>query len=490
MELPCQRGEFKLLQKIGEGGMAEVFLAERRGQEGFRSRVALKQLHSSFAMDEYFIRQLVREAKLVGQLQHNNILRVHDLKRIEDEYFIVMEYIDGIDLAQAIYVHQQQGLTFPLSIFFHVALSLCEALEFAHNAQDFDGRPMELIHRDLKPSNVLIHHRGVVKLTDFGIAFVGDGTHTGEVVKGTANYMSPEQAAGAEKLTPASDIFSLGAVFWEMLTLERLVTGSNALSVLHRIQTMNVGLTEIANKGIEPGLRMIILRMLAKKRDLRYQTVSAVLKDLRFVADQMKVDLSPAALRQYCAKITNLARRPDLAQDVEEPGEPRVSTAVIDDAQGSTEIDSLLPTPPRGQPVPDAETTTETRDTGSPDRDQDAVGRTSSVVETSPALARLGEDTTGAVTEPLMARNPLLGEESTEVPSLEEQEDSSRGLPSSMTLATNQLEQELGTGAARSESSNQAGYLELASAAPPEVVSPVAQTDLPPEAAVARRRRV
>ena len=305
---PMRRGEFNLLRKIGEGGMAEVFLAERGGDEGFKTLVALKRLHGGFALDQYFIRQLVQEAKLLGQLQHNNIVRVHDLRRIDDEYFIVMEHIDGIDLAQAIQVHRDNDLRFPLSIFFHIALSLCEALEFAHSAVDLTGKPIRLIHRDIKPSNVLIHHRGIVKLTDFGIARVGDTSNTGSVVKGTANYMSPEQASGEQSLTPASDIFSVGAVFWEMLTLEKLVEGNNYLNVINSIKELNVGLKDITKKGIEPGLRMILLRMLARKRELRYQNMGLVLKDLRFVAEQMKVDLSPSHLREYMAKITNLAR--------------------------------------------------------------------------------------------------------------------------------------------------------------------------------------
>jgi serine/threonine protein kinase len=307
-DLPVVRGEFNLLRKIGEGGMAEVFLAERGGDEGFRTMVALKRLHSGFSLDQYFIRQLVAEARLLGQLQHNNIVRVHDFRRIEDEHFIVMEYIDGIDLAQAIHVHRQHGLTIPTSVFFHLALCLCESLDYAHDAKDLNGRPMELIHRDIKPSNVLMSNRGTVKLTDFGIARVADSTNTGSVVKGTANYMSPEQASGEQDLTPASDIFSLGAVFWEILTLDKLVDGSNYLNVIDSIKVINVGLKDITKRGIEPALRMILLRMLAHKSELRYQSMALVLKDLRFVADQMKVDLSPSHLQEYMSRIIKLAR--------------------------------------------------------------------------------------------------------------------------------------------------------------------------------------
>lgn len=330
-----QRAEFQLLRKIGEGGMAEVFLAERAGDENFKTLVALKRLHAGFALDQYFIRQLVAEARLLGQLQHNNIVRVHDLRRIDDEYFIVMEYIDGIDLAQAIAVHRDRDIRIPLAIFFHIALSLCEALEFAHSATDLEGRPIRLIHRDIKPSNVLLSARGIVKLTDFGIARVGDTSNTGSVVKGTANYMSPEQAAGEHNLTPASDIFSLGAVLWEMLTLEKLVDGNNYLNVIHAIKELNVGLKDITKKGIEPSLRMILLRLLARKRELRYQNMGLVLKDLRFVAEQMKVDLSPSHVRDYIARTIAMAKenalraQPNLAQSEGGPSGAAVAAAGV-----------------------------------------------------------------------------------------------------------------------------------------------------------------
>ncbi|MCO4768779.1 MAG: serine/threonine protein kinase [Deltaproteobacteria bacterium] len=342
LTFPQKRGEFTLLRKIGEGGMAEVFLAEREGDEDFKTLVALKRLHGGFALDQYFIRQLVQEAKLLGQLQHTNIVRVNDLRRIDDDYYIVMEYIDGIDVAQAIQVHRDHDLRFPLSIFFHIALSLCEALDFAHSATDMDGKPIRLIHRDIKPSNVLISNRGIVKLTDFGIARVGDTSNTGSVVKGTANYMSPEQASGEQNLTPASDIFSLGAVFWEMLTLEKLVDGTNYLTVINSIKDLNVGLKDITKKGIEPGLRMILLRMLARKRELRYQSMGLVLKDLRFVAEQMKVDLSPSHLREYMAKITQLAR--DAAGRLSEG--TNLATANVDEPDEPVDLPDAAPPEP------------------------------------------------------------------------------------------------------------------------------------------------
>ena len=303
------QGEFRLLHKIGEGGMADVFLAERLGDDGFKTRVALKRLHRGLAMDSYFIRQLIREARLLGQLEHANIVKVFDLRRIGDEYYVVMEYVDGIDLAAVVKVHRNRKTRIPRPFFFHVALSLSEALAYAHAAQDETGNPTPLIHRDIKPSNVMLSRRGAVKLTDFGIAHVGDGSVTGGLVQGTANYMSPEQAFGEERLTPASDVYSLGAVFYEMLTGRPNVDGDNYLKAIHQVRERRVTLDELAGLGVEPGLRMVIAKMLSADMNGRYQEVEAVRNDLQFVAERLKVDLSWHRIRAYVGRLMGILGR-------------------------------------------------------------------------------------------------------------------------------------------------------------------------------------
>lgn len=309
-----RKGEFRLLHKIGEGGMADVFLAERMGDDGFRTRVALKRLHRGLAMDSYFIRQLVREARLLGQLEHANIVKVFDLRHIGDEYYVVMEYVDGIDLEAVARVHRRRKTRIPRPFFFHVALSLSEALAYAHSAVDTDGNPTPLIHRDLKPSNVMLSRRGIVKLTDFGIAHVGDGSVTEGMVQGTANYMSPEQAFGDERLTPASDVYSLGAVFYEMLTGRGLVDADNYLKAIHQVRQCRVTVDELAEVGVEPGLRMVIAKMLSADVDQRYQEMDSVRNDLQFVADRLKIDLSWHRIRSYVGRLMGiLGRAPDRA---------------------------------------------------------------------------------------------------------------------------------------------------------------------------------
>lgn len=341
------RGEFRLLHKIGEGGMADVFLAERLGDDGFRTRVALKRLHRGLAMDQYFIRQLVREARLLGQLEHANIVKVFDLRRLGDEYYVVMEYVDGIDLAQVIRVHRTRKTRIPRPFFFHVALSLTEALAYAHSAVDENGHPTPLIHRDIKPSNVMLSRRGIVKLTDFGIAHVGDGSITGGLVQGTANYMSPEQAFGEERLSAASDVYSLGAVFYEMLCGRPLVDGDNYLKAIHQVRERRVTLQELEDLGVEPGLRMVIAKMLAGDIHTRYQEMESVRNDLQFVADRLKVDLSWHRIRAYVGRLMGiLGRAPDRAtlSGILVPEEIKAAAA-------AAAAEAPLPPPPEAEPL-------------------------------------------------------------------------------------------------------------------------------------------
>ena len=354
------QGEFRLLHKIGEGGMADVFLAERLGDDGFKTRVALKRLHRGLAMDSYFIRQLVREARLLGQLEHANIVKVYDLRRIGDEYYVVMEFVDGIDLAAVVKVHRTRKTRIPRPFYFHVALSLSEALSYAHGAVDAEGSPTPLIHRDIKPSNVMLSRRGIVKLTDFGIAHVGDGSVTGGLVQGTANYMSPEQAFGEERLTPASDVYSLGSVFYEMLTGRPLVDGDNYLKAIHQVRERRVTLDELAGLGVEPGLRMVVAKMLSADMSGRYQEMDSVRNDLQFVAERLKIDLSWHRIRAYVGRLMGiLGRAPDRAtlSNLQVPEEIRQAADRILAANASVPDGPVTPpTPPPHQLVQDAGT--------------------------------------------------------------------------------------------------------------------------------------
>jgi len=393
-----QKGEFRLLSKIGEGGMADVFLAERMGDDGFRTRVALKRLHQGLAMDSYFIRQLVREARLLGQLEHANIVRVFDLRRIGDEYFVVMEYVDGIDLAAVIKVHRQRRTRVPLPFFFHVALSLLESLSYAHAAVDENGNPTPLIHRDIKPSNVMLSRRGVVKLTDFGIAHVGDGSVTGGMVQGTANYMSPEQAHGDEHLTPASDIYSLGVVFFEMLCGRPLVQGDNYLKAIQQVREQVVSSEDLEKLGVKPGLRMVVARMLARDRAGRYAEPDLVRNDLQFVADRLEVNLNWHRIRSYVGRLMGILGRA--------PSRATLSNLSVDELAGDA-VQGLnshtpqpsLPTPSEVDGRPTTPTTAAVRNSSQSAADVTAAVR-KDLLDLQLSSPGLAENTEAAAPEP------------------------------------------------------------------------------------------
>ncbi|MBU0699745.1 serine/threonine protein kinase [bacterium] len=206
-------GGYEILEKIGEGGMATVYKARHKGLDIIR---AVKVLSPDRARDEEFLKRFEREAKIVAQLQHPNIIAVYDVGMDKGAYYIEMEYVDGVTLKELI-----KNEKLPVSIGLLIVAEVCQALEHAHKRQ-FSYRGEEhhsVVHRDIKPSNIMISRDGRVKLTDFGIARavdVADMTKTATIV-GTAPYMSREQIDG-EPIDHKTDIYSLGVVLYEILT--------------------------------------------------------------------------------------------------------------------------------------------------------------------------------------------------------------------------------------------------------------------------------
>ena len=212
-------GKYTLLERLAAGGMAEIYKASVPGRDGTPKVVAIKRLHQQFSEDEEFATMLIDEAKLAVQLRHPNIGQVFDLERIDGQYFIVMEYIEGLDLqelAQRIY---ERGHRFPLEALVYAGARAAEALHYAHTRHGSDGAPLEVVHRDVSPQNIMIDVDGRVKLVDFGIAKArmrAQHTRAG-VIKGKFYYMSPEQAHG-NRLDARSDVYGLGMVLYEVLT--------------------------------------------------------------------------------------------------------------------------------------------------------------------------------------------------------------------------------------------------------------------------------
>jgi eukaryotic-like serine/threonine-protein kinase len=228
-------GKYTIETCIGAGGFGRVYSAIQSGPAGFTRRVALKVMRGKRDASSA-LQAFAREARTIARLQHRNIVQVHDFGCEGDQYFLVMELVDGPTLAAL------QGSRPPLWLAVAVGQEVCRGLAFAHGLCDEDGQPLGMVHRDVKPSNVLVSRQGDVKLTDFGLAkmsLVADDSLTDVgVVKGTPHYMSPEQARGA-RVTPAADVFSLAAVIFELCA--DLTLGRGRAFELDRVDTARHG---------------------------------------------------------------------------------------------------------------------------------------------------------------------------------------------------------------------------------------------------------
>jgi eukaryotic-like serine/threonine-protein kinase len=241
LDIPDRIGRYELLSLIGVGGYARVYKARLRGPMGFAKLVALKVTSAPEAEESKQVKALINEARICGRMQHPNIIEIYEFGRFEDQYFIAMEYIDGVPLDQVIETVYAGTDRLHPALCLEVMGQVCQGLRYAHNLVDEDGSEHQVIHRDLKPGNLMLSQGGQVKIMDFGIAKSAlNVTQTMEgFTKGTPMYMSPEQVHG-EDLTPASDIFTLGIVLFEMITGKRLFAALNLLDVIEKIAHADV----------------------------------------------------------------------------------------------------------------------------------------------------------------------------------------------------------------------------------------------------------
>jgi serine/threonine protein kinase len=279
---PIPFGKYYLLERINVGGMAEVFKAKTVGVEGFERIVALKRILPSIAEDEEFITMFIDEAKIAVQLQHANIAQIFDLGKVDDSYFIALEFVNGKDLRSIFDELRRRGERMPMAAVCYFTMQLCEGLDYAHNKRDAQGRELNLVHRDVSPQNVLLGYEGEVKLIDFGIAkAAGKASKTqAGILKGKFGYMSPEQVRGLP-IDRRSDIFALGIVLYEMLTGERLFIGESDFSTLEKVRNVEIARPSSFNAEIPEKLERIVLKALEKNVEDRYQNAIDLHDDLQ-----------------------------------------------------------------------------------------------------------------------------------------------------------------------------------------------------------------
>ena len=272
---PIPFGKYYLLERVNVGGMAEIFKAKAFGVEGFERLLAVKKILANIAEDESFIKMFIDEAKIAGQLNHPNIAQIFDLGKADGSFFIALEYISGKDLKTIFERSRRIGEKVSIPRICYVMMKVCEGLGHAHTKKDAQGHDLNIVHRDVSPQNVLLSYEGECKIIDFGIAKAQGKTSQTQVgtIKGKFSYMSPEQVRGLH-VDRRSDIFSLGIVLYEMLTLERLFLGENDFDTLEKIRKVEMSPPSLYNPHIPSELENIVLKALAKSPEERFQSSS------------------------------------------------------------------------------------------------------------------------------------------------------------------------------------------------------------------------
>lgn len=321
--------------------MAEVFLAKLEGIEGFERRLAIKRILPSYSKNDSFVQMFIDEAKLVGHFNHPNIVQIYDFGKIEGSYYISMEYVEGINIADILTRYKAANMHVPLEVILEIAIQVCRGIDYAHRETDEMGRPLGIIHRDLTPHNILISKKGVVKITDFGIAKASMNTHMTQagMIKGKVPYMSPEQAMGMP-LTHVSDIFSVGIVTYEMCTLKRLFEGENDFTILRKVQEARVPSIVEQNPNVPPELEAIVRKALARDRTERYQWASEMEADLTRLKFTLAGKLQSFTLGDFVQRFVATQppqRRPVSAGTGAQPGAQAPAAPVHGAAQAASQ---------------------------------------------------------------------------------------------------------------------------------------------------------
>lgn len=350
-------GRYRLIERIGAGGMAEVFAARGEGAEGFSRLVAIKVVHADVDDEEHLL-SLIDEARVASWLRHPGIVRVHELDRHGDGLYMVMELLDGWSLDQLLRRAASRGVRADRDAVADLAEQVLDALVYAHGARTEDGRPLELVHRDIKPANLMVDPQGHVDLVDFGIARVSNierRTATG-VGKGTPAYMSPEQLHG-RPVDARSDLFALGCVLFELGTGQRLFQADSFAGLILRRQ-QGFGPDDLRRlEEAAPLLAPLVARAVAQDPDDRWPDASAMRDGLHAVVPRPR----RGALRDWVAEALGgdpdaLRRRvggehptvaPELAPTVAPTAAvPATRTQVSPTGSGTEAIDATRLVPP------------------------------------------------------------------------------------------------------------------------------------------------
>jgi serine/threonine protein kinase len=277
----AEQQRYRVVKRLASGGMAEVFVAESAGIEGFKKRVAIKRVLPHLSKKDHFIQMFLDEARLSANLSHSNVVSVFDIGVGDGAYFIVMEYVDGADLRSIIEHARKNGHQVPVQVAVFIATKICQGLAYAHALETLEGKPLKIVHRDITPANVLITKYGEVKIVDFGLARATSQLAKSDqgIIKGKFGYLAPETVL-EQGVDHRVDIFSVGILLWELLAGRRLFQGDNDYATVRLVRDAVIPPLSGMNDAVPSDLDPIVARALARDPSERYGTARAFGRDL------------------------------------------------------------------------------------------------------------------------------------------------------------------------------------------------------------------
>jgi serine/threonine-protein kinase len=301
--VPDRIGKYRLIAKLGEGGMASVYLAVAHGPIGFSKLSVLKVARPHLADDPEILQMFLEEARLAGRLNHANVVQTYEVGEVDGKYVLVMEYLDGQSMRALHRRMSNKHAQVPLPLHLKLLIDALSGLHYAHELQDYDGTPLNLVHRDVSPHNIFVTYDGQVKVLDFGIAKVATSsleTKRG-VIKGKVAYMAPEQV-NTSRVDRRADIFSMGAMLWHAATGRQLWKGSNEAQVIHRVAHGQIPWPSAVCPNVPWALERICLRAMSLDPDDRYGTAAEMQHDLRTFASELSAEVTALEVAAFVSR--------------------------------------------------------------------------------------------------------------------------------------------------------------------------------------------
>jgi serine/threonine-protein kinase len=336
------QARYTIQERLGGGGQAEVFKGFSESVQGFRKPVAIKRVLPNLTSNDKFVAMFLDEARLSLNLQHANVVQVFDISRAADgTYFLVMEFVDGVDLKALIERQNARHRRLEVGHVIYIIVECCKGLSYAHSLEHREtGEPLHIVHRDVSPPNIMVSQNGEVKVVDFGLAKANSQLEITDpgVVKGKFAYLSPEAAFG-QPVDARTDVFALGILLWEMFTGRRLFYADTPYQTVELVRQARVPSITAQNPGVEPELDAIVRKALARDPNERYQNAADLGDDLA----QFQFS---RGMKVTARDIANLVRetRADLKRkDTPSPGASLIDALLTDELAQLTSLVDAVP---------------------------------------------------------------------------------------------------------------------------------------------------